>query len=426
MTSSKDAKNAITLPLKPFNAPIKKERLNIKNKQRANLLPWRGQFSPQLVEEILLAYYPGSGIILDPFLGSGTLLSEAARIGAPAIGSEINPAAFMLSKMHTFANLDIECRQKVLLEAESVLTKSQHSPLSGAKAFHIPLELRETGRNNDTCVIEPYVDLLLSVFQLLSYSVPNKTTLWKRLSFFIINLPYSKHPLKVVLADARRLPLKENSIEFILTSPPYVNVMNYHHQHRLGVEKLGWNVLEAAKSEIGSNRKFRQNRFLTVIQYVLDMALAFLEMTRVARNHARIVLVVGRSSKVLGVQFSNSKLLAELATSLGFELHLRQERVFQNRYGKNIYEDILNITPSATLKAMSSDEALEKAREVALSALSEAKRHVPQKNIKLLKEAIQQIESVQPSPIFDPNSAKPSNLQAELLEEVSPLTRNYL
>jgi len=49
------------------------------------------------------------------------------------------------------------------------------------------------------------------------------------------------------------------------------------------MEALSWNVLKVAKSEIGSNRKHRSNRFLTVIQFCLDIAQTFNEMVRVLK-----------------------------------------------------------------------------------------------------------------------------------------------
>ena len=68
------------------------------------------------------------------------------------------------------------------------------------------------------------------------------------------------------LADARRLPIEDDSIEGVITSPPYINVFNYHQNYRRAVELLGWKPLEASRSEIGANRKHRANRFFTVVQ----------------------------------------------------------------------------------------------------------------------------------------------------------------
>lgn len=97
----------------------------------------------------------------------------------------------------------------------------------------------------------------------------------------IYNLPYNNSFIQVGLNGARKISLSSNSIVFILTLPPYINVINYHQQYRSTVEQLGCNVLKVAKTEIGSNWKNRSNRFLTVIQYCLDMDQAIKEMHKV-------------------------------------------------------------------------------------------------------------------------------------------------
>ena len=50
-------------------------------------------------------------------------------------------------------------------------------------------------------------------------------------------------------------------------------MFNYHQKYRRSVEALDCNILAIARSEIGSNRQNRGNRFLTVIQYCLDPGL---------------------------------------------------------------------------------------------------------------------------------------------------------
>ena len=98
--------------------------LNIQGRSRTNPLPWRGQFSPQLVE-ILLQTYGESGDrrILDPFVGSGTVLIEAARLGYSAFGAEINPAAMTLASTYCFVNLDKSARKAALQNVEALLEK---------------------------------------------------------------------------------------------------------------------------------------------------------------------------------------------------------------------------------------------------------------------------------------------------------------
>jgi hypothetical protein len=70
---------------------IPQDKLDITQKSRASILPWRGQFSPELIEILLTYYSPDNSVILDPFVGSATTLFESARKGLVCYGSEINP-----------------------------------------------------------------------------------------------------------------------------------------------------------------------------------------------------------------------------------------------------------------------------------------------------------------------------------------------
>ncbi len=58
---------------------IPQEKLDLTNKNRSSMLPWRGQFSPELIEILLNYYSDKNSIILDPFVGSGTTIFEAAK-----------------------------------------------------------------------------------------------------------------------------------------------------------------------------------------------------------------------------------------------------------------------------------------------------------------------------------------------------------
>ncbi|MCH8854033.1 MAG: hypothetical protein IID41_15490 [Planctomycetes bacterium] len=71
---------------------------------RRSPFPWQGQFPPQLVGSLLGAFFPDRPRIVDPFVGSGTLLREAALMGMPAAGAEISLAAFALAHTHIIAN----------------------------------------------------------------------------------------------------------------------------------------------------------------------------------------------------------------------------------------------------------------------------------------------------------------------------------
>ena len=60
-----------------------------------NTVPYRGghfaAFPPKLAETCLLAGCPPEGVVLDPFLGSGTTAAVARQLGRHYIGIELNP-----------------------------------------------------------------------------------------------------------------------------------------------------------------------------------------------------------------------------------------------------------------------------------------------------------------------------------------------
>ena len=60
------------------------------------------------------------------------------------------------------------------------------------------------------------------------------------------------------------------AVDLVITSPPYINVFNYHQNYRAILEVLGFDLLKVAESEIGQPAKNRANRFRTVVQYTLN------------------------------------------------------------------------------------------------------------------------------------------------------------
>lgn len=135
------------------------------------------------------------------------------------------------------------------------------------------------------------------------------------------------------------------------------------------------------------------NRFLTVVQYCLDMAQALDEMSRVCKIGAPVVLVVGRESNVLGAAFRNADLLTRLMEhSKAFDIRQSVERVFTNRFGQRIYEDIIVARCAGHARI-----ALDFARSVGTNALDAAMVLVPDKNRAALDAARVLSSKVQPS-----------------------------
>ena len=372
---------------------ISQSELNIDDKVRSNLFAWNGQFSPQFIEVLLNKYSKPWYFVVDPFLGSGTVLGECARKGITAYGVELNVSAYYMAKTYEIANLTNEQRLTVIERINDFLASIDRDEL-----------IIETIKTEISKSVSGTYKNLLCTTVILMDIFNNDVTLellWKKWSLLktsIQQIPESNSRIVAERGDSRHIKLKDNCSDLLITSPPYINVFNYHQKYRRSVEALGYNVLSIAKTEFGSNRKNRGNRFLTVIQYCIDMALSLKEASRICKKDARMIYVVGRESSVLGYSFCNSELVYNIATELfSFDFLLRQERVFKNRFGQMIYEDILHF--SNNCYALRCDEELIcKAREIALKMLKEkCQLYAVNKSSLLLYEAIEKAERIMPS-----------------------------
>jgi hypothetical protein len=396
------------LPLNTSDIP--QSLLNIENKDRSNLFPWRGQFSPQFIESLLDRYARPGFNVLDPFAGSGTVLYEAGLMNLRATAAEINPAAYRMACTYRFINEDRRRRDSAISIIDNALKESfpGNLPLfseqteeaqSGLQADLIKLDYRMTNPLSRLLLQCLIIRLDLDQAELNHGKI---LATWNKLKTLVSQLPYSPEPINVLNCDARALPLPDSSVDLVVTSPPYINVFNYHQQYRASAEALGWDLLQVAKSEIGSNRKHRGNRFLTVIQYCLDLTQTLSKLSSICKPSARIIIVVGRESRVRGVPFYNGRIVSLLGTlGIGFKLKMRQERVFKNKFGELIYEDILHFINPPTADT----DALSRARDIARLTLETALKSAPQAVSADLQDALSRLSEVQPSPMYCPATA---------------------
>ena len=395
------------------NSTISKSVLDIKYKERSNLLPWKGQFSPQLIHSLLETYAKKTDTILDPFAGSGTVLYEASLKNLQAIGIELNPAAVKMAQIYLLANVTVEKRKECIKVIERNINPIIYEDLPLFNSFSI------TDNGMDSfelfCKIKSCMDtetklavrLILETYLVLIDPKENKLTtekarfIWKKLKYLIIHLPHTSSKVRIINCDCRKIPLKKKSIDMIITSPPYINVFNYHQQKRASMELMGWDILEIAKSEIGSNRKHRSNRYLTVIQYCLDMGMTIRELHRVCKPKATLIFIVGRESTVKKTVFFNSEIVANIAEqSFGFIIKRRHERVFKNRYGQMIKEDLLVFENPNKIFKNSFDP-----RQIAHHLLKQAAHRAPQEEQKALFDAIELLDSIKISPLYEPSNS---------------------
>lgn len=264
---------------------------------------------------MLQSFAKQGDFVLDPFSGSGTVLQEAARNNMKATGIEINPAAYAMSKFFTFCNFDYSEKSNCYNEFEKKI-HSQTISLNGQAVYDDNSDYRLAYVNlldfakkmNPICNKQERILLLNILFQSeKDKSLKLKDSIYKSLLYVrnaFFKLHYSEEPINTLLNDSRNVGDEFNEeIDLILTSPPYINVFNYHQNFRAIVETFHFDMLEVAHSEFGSNRKNRSNRFKTVIQYCLDMEWGIRSFWKSLKPNSTLILILGRESNVRSIPF---------------------------------------------------------------------------------------------------------------------------
>jgi DNA modification methylase len=241
--------------------------------------PYVEGFSGPFVKSIIQSYQRNNQnvIILDPFCGSGTTIVEACLLGYESYGYDVNPFLVFATKVKTNASVEpVQIQHNAnqvrevlrsLKQAEFVKEPSQVDlPMLFPTAFsetvlHKVLTLRKLIQD------VPHSDVKdLFMFDLCSILVevsnyrrgpdlaykrkkPRDAPVFERflekVSQNLVDLKQyrlcSPRPPVVVCGDARKLDgLKKDSVNLIVTSPPYLNGTNYFRNTKLELWIGGW------------------------------------------------------------------------------------------------------------------------------------------------------------------------------------------
>lgn len=100
---------------------------------------YKAKFFPRMVRALLNLQEIEEGVVFDPFCGSGTALLEAALLGIPSYGCDIDPISQLISRSKVTPFLDT----KALNQALDSFTSALHQPAASnsRSAFVFPAEL---------------------------------------------------------------------------------------------------------------------------------------------------------------------------------------------------------------------------------------------------------------------------------------------
>lgn len=277
---------------------------------------------------------PGARV-LDPFCGSGTVVVEARALGREALGSDLNPLAVELSWLKSRGPTP-KFSQELVQTALRIAEVAEERRLARTDPYrlydeetrerypiHTLLELDsitfgieqlpkgEIGRMLRLVVSSTLTKLSFSEGDTTRQKAPRRLPsgfaiqlfvdktreLAQRLTSYTARIPERTPRAYVTHADARRLSYVEpESIDLVVTSPPYPGVYDYldHHLHRL--RWLGLRESHLERQEIGARRAYRRLLLGEAAElWQAEIGEVLLEMRRVLTRDGRAVLVIADS-----------------------------------------------------------------------------------------------------------------------------------
>jgi hypothetical protein len=303
-----------------------------------------GNFIAQIPTAFIQVLSKPGDLVFDPFGGSGTTAVEALTLGRRAIISDRISACVLISagKLAVQAEgLSRTCKAKILRaltwrheclsDRFGARGEGANPNLSGWFAAGTLAQLRylwQVIEGVDDPVVRRILVLLFSDV-LFACASPGRavTSTGKRrrhhwgwvadnvrpkylfehdaIGLFesrIAALPESGAPTivtgLVLQQDARHLAIRSGSIDLIVTSPPYISVIDYARANQLLYSWMGWLLLDERDKEIGA--RYKRWRLGAVDEYLGQMQECWYEIDRVLRPGGYCALVLGESRRFAG------------------------------------------------------------------------------------------------------------------------------
>lgn len=350
--------------------------------------PFAARMAPEIAFKAL-EDLPKDALILDPMAGSGTVLRTISSLGFDGIGIDIDPLAVLMSKAWTTKVSNkgfLNKKDQILNYAENLDKKSIQLPwIDNCKHtrkfisfWFAKRQIQDLKRLS--CVVNknhgkysPLLKVALSKMIItkkkgaslaadVSHSRPHRVKKsndfdvlfeYKRTCSKLANLMAEnslKGKIKVSLGDARKIKIENNSVDAIITSPPYLNAIDYMRGHKLALVWLGYQINKLAMirgrslgaekaperfANIELAKKITANicdldilpsrKVNMIYRYALDMYDVIRESSRVLKKNGRATFVIGNSSQH-GVHIKNTRIVLESANNFGLHLLDIQER----------------------------------------------------------------------------------------------------
>lgn len=329
-----------------------------------SIAPYVGRMKPALAHWLVRVCSKPGDILLDPFCGIGTVLLEADLLGRIPIGIELNPYALVVCK----AKFDRKPLKEHINWLKSIKIKEEEIDLSEIspyiKQFYHEKTLKELFALKEVILKERKFFLLGCLLgiahghrpQYLSsmtgYIIPHKSAkhiptykpVIPRLIEKVKRMYMSEVPLKtegqIIKADARKIPLKNDSVDVVISSPPYYSTIDYIESNRLRLALLGYDA---------DKRKHLKDELIQHDNtYLSEMRKVGFEIRRVLKPKSLCIFVLGDYYRQNSIK-NTAKDVSELYSELNFVTH-------------GIIEDEIPAT-KRTVPKWSGSKALEKIKK---------------------------------------------------------------
>ena len=302
--------------------------------------------------------------VWDPFGGSGTTALEALLLGREAISTDINPITEVIGKAKCTTltpeqELEIiklsdkfSSYSKSKESFDEIFTNNLHQIIKLTPTVPNKEKWFETNQWNELSFIKWSINKLEDntirnvLFALLSkiiikvsnqdsetryVSKVNTLPEGKVLDLYIKeiknSLPKFRQAGKILnfrepsfsIVDLRQeTNIESNSIDLIVTSPPYPNATDYHLYHRFRIFWLGHNPVDVGKKEIGSHLRHQKEKN-GIEKYLEEMKLCLNNFYSALRPGRYAVLIIG-DSIFKNKHYKTAELVSKEASSIGFEV----------------------------------------------------------------------------------------------------------
>ncbi|MBU1321094.1 MAG: hypothetical protein KKF46_01940 [Nanoarchaeota archaeon] len=282
------------------------------------IYPYKGKFHPQMIRALMNIIKIKQGeTLFDPFIGSGTAVLEAQILGVNGIGIDVSPLCVLISKVKT-ESVDIIDEIKKYKDFYLFKKNGKEPNDERIKNFYKVAEMMahsdqsRRGRNFDSSYVSDALKMMASVED--------------------YNNAIKKHNLKIgktkiIEGDARKINLKDESVEGIITSPPYSIALNYVANDAHSLKALGYD-LDKIKEDFIGVRGIGLNKFEL---YDKDMEKAYSEMYRVLKKDKYCVVIIGNVT-FQGQEINTTQNAIDYCEKIGFKTIKKMEKIIYGLY----------------------------------------------------------------------------------------------